>query len=143
MRRIVLDTNCLIQMLSSHSPYYAAWKAYQAEQYALCVSNEILTEYHEIIAQKTTPFIADNVVALIMHHPLTELFDPRFRFGFITQDVDDNKFVDCAIIANADYIVSDDSHFGELKHLPAEFRVNVLHLSEFLSLLQKATNSKK
>lgn len=103
MKRIVLDTNCLVQMLSSHSPYYTAWKAFQAEQFALCVSNEILTEYNEIIAQKTTTAIADNVIALIMHHPLTELYDPHFRFGFITKDVDDNKFVDCAIIANAVY----------------------------------------
>ena len=137
MKRIVLDTNCLVQMLSSHSPYYAAWKAFQAEQFALCVSNEILTEYNEIIAQKTTTAIADNVIALIMHHPLTELYDPHFRFGFITKDVDDNKFVDCAIIANADYIVSDDTHFDELKLLQPEFQVNVLHLSEFLATLQK------
>ncbi|MGM9745910.1 MAG: putative toxin-antitoxin system toxin component, PIN family [Paludibacteraceae bacterium] len=132
MQRIVLDTNCLIQMLSRHSPYYAAWKAYQSEAFALCVSNDIITEYREIIAKKANLFIADNVVNLILHHPLTELFDPKFRFGFITQDVDDNKFVDCAIIANADYIVSNDKHFDELKNIPSEFHVNVICLDEFV-----------
>lgn len=135
MRRIVLDTNCLLQMLSSHSPYYAAWKALQNEQYALCVSNDILTEYREIISQKANPAVADNVIALILHHPFTELFDPRFHFGFITQDVDDNKFVDCAIIANANYIVSNDNHFSELKQLPTEFQVRVLTLDEFVDTL--------
>ena len=134
MKRIVLDTNCLIQMLSRRSPFYVIWQAYQKEQFALCVSNDILTEYREIIGQKATPEIAENVVALILHHPLTELFDPKFRFGFITQDVDDNKFVDCAIVANAQYIVSDDAHFEELKQLPPEFQVEVLKLQEFLQV---------
>ena len=134
MKRIVLDTNCLIQMLSRRSPFYVIWQAYQKEQFALCVSNDILTEYREIIGQKATPEIAENVVGLILHHPLTELFDPKFRFGFITQDVDDNKFVDCAIVANAQYIVSDDAHFEELKQLPPEFQVEVLKLQEFLQI---------
>ena len=111
------------------------WQAYQKEQFALCISNDILTEYQEIIGQKTTPEIAENVISLILHHPLTELYDPKFRFGFITKDADDNKFVDCAIIANAQYIVSDDVHFDELKQLPSEFQIEVLKLQEFAQAL--------
>ncbi len=45
-------------------------------------------------------------------------------------DPDDNKFVDCAIIANADYIVSDDSHFKVLKDIPFPV-VRVLSLEQF------------
>ena len=74
---------------------------------------------------------------LILHHPLTELFDPKFHFGFITQDVDDNKFVDCAIIANADYIDSDDAHFNELRSVPPEFQINVIRLSSFIESLSQ------
>lgn len=133
MRKIVLDTNCLVQMISRHSPYYELWQAYQREEYALCVSNDIISEYREILGLMTSAFVADNVVSLILHHPLTELYDPRFRFGFIKEDPDDNKFVDCAIIANADYIVSDDAHFNELKSLPPEFQVRVWRLDEFLA----------
>ena len=48
-----------------------------------------------------------------------------------TQDVDDNKFVDCAIIANADYIVSEDSHFKELNMIPFP-QVRLLSLAQFL-----------
>ena len=33
----------------------------------------------------------------------------------ILQDKDDNKFVDCAIAANARFIVSEDGHFKYLK----------------------------
>ena len=47
------------------------------------------------------------------------------------QDPDDNKFVDFAIIANADYIVSEDAHFRVLEDIPFP-RVNVILLDEFL-----------
>ena len=50
MRRlIVLDTNCLVQILSQHSPYRPAWDAFRKGEYELCVSNEILNEYEEIL----------------------------------------------------------------------------------------------
>ena len=56
--------------------------------------------------------------------------DAHFRFGLITADQDDNKFVDCAIVANADYIVSEDSHFNVLKSIPFP-RLEVKRLQEF------------
>jgi len=139
MRRIVLDTNALVQMISRRTPYYELWQAYQNEKYGLCVSNDIITEYREIVGEQTSAFVADNVINLIMHHPLTEMYDPRFRFEFIKADADDNKFVDCAIIANADYIVSDDTHFNELKALPPEFQVAVHKLDDFLLMLQTSS----
>ena len=49
IRKIVLDTNCLIASLSRHSEYYPVWSEFQAGKYTLCVSNEILEEYQEII----------------------------------------------------------------------------------------------
>ena len=41
--------------------------------------------------------------------------EPQFRFAIITQDPDDNKFCDCAIAAEADFVVTDDAHFAALK----------------------------
>jgi len=57
--------------------------------------------------------------------------DPYYRFNLIDKDKDDNKFVDCAIVANADYIVSEDAHLNVLKTIPFP-HVNVIRLNEFL-----------
>ena len=135
MRHVVLDTNCLIQMLSRHSDAYLGWRAFREERYVLCVSNDIISEYAEVIGQLATPEVAENVVNAILHAPNTKRFDPYFRFGLIAEDSDDNKFVDCAIIANADYIVSDDAHFNVLSHTPFP-SLRVLHLKEFLADIQ-------
>ena len=43
-RQVVLDTNCLVQIISLHSPYRSAWQAFREGRYILCVSNDILNE---------------------------------------------------------------------------------------------------
>ena len=40
-----------------------------------------------------------------------------YKWNLITVDPDDNKFVDCALNAGADYIVTNDKHFNVLKTL--------------------------
>lgn len=133
--RIVLDTNCLLASLSSKSEYFRIWKDFQEGKYTLCVSNEILEEYQEIIAQKATPSIAQNVVRAIVESAYVEFIDPHFHVYAIFADPDDNKFVDCAFAANAAFIVSEDSHFEALKTL-AFPKVLVLKLKAFLKFLE-------
>ncbi len=130
-RFVVIDTNCLVQMLSAHSDFYVAWQAYRRGDYTLCVSNEILNEYHEIIERVANAVVATNVVNAIVRSPHTKFFTPQFHFRLIEQDPDDNKFVDCAIIANADFIVSEDSHFNILRSTPFP-SVRVVRLDEFV-----------
>jgi predicted nucleic acid-binding protein len=36
---------------------------------------------------------------------------PHFQFHVISADPDDNAFTDCAIAANADYVITEDTHF--------------------------------
>lgn len=130
-RLVVLDTNCLIQMLSRRSAKFIGWDAFRKGLYNLCVSNEILSEYQEIIGKKASPAVAQNVVSEIIHSPYTVFVDPQYRFHLVEQDYDDNKFVDCAIVSGADYIVSDDAHFDVLESIPFP-HVDVVKLHEFL-----------
>ena len=83
------------------------------------------------IERETTAFVADGVIRVILNSQYCLLFNPQYNFHLITQDPDDNKFVDCAIVANADYIVSEDSHFRVLAEIPFP-KVNVVSLDNFL-----------
>ena len=133
--RVVLDTNCLLASLSSKSENFRVWKDFQEGKYTLCVSNEILEEYQEIIAKKATPSVAQNVVRAIIESDHVEFIDPHFHVYAIFADPDDNKFVDCAFAANAAFIVSEDSHFDVLKTL-AFPKVLVIKLKTFLKYLE-------
>lgn len=133
--KIVLDTNCLIASLSRQGKYYSVWQGLQDGKYILCVSNEIINEYQEIIGLKTNAFIAENVVQLLINCKYVELHEPSFHFHLIKNDPDDNKFVDCAIASNAMCIVSNDKHFNILRKVPFP-RVEVKTIAEFMKLLK-------
>ena len=103
-RLVVLDTNCLIQILGIHSKYRFLWSAFMTSGYVLCISNEILHEYEEILSQKASPLVADMFLKVLARSRNVIRKDPYFRFNLIEKDKDDNKFVDCAIVCGADYI---------------------------------------
>lgn len=135
-RFVVLDTNCLLQSISRRSQYYKVWEDFLLGRYVMCVSNEIIEEYEEIISSHMSPLAARITIETILRANNVLRVDAQYRFGLITSDVDDNKFVDCAVISNADYIVSEDSHFNILKSIPFP-KVEVKRLSEFLEELKK------
>jgi len=134
MRRIVLDTNCLLQSLPTHSPYHRVWTEVLAGRISLCVNTEILNEYEEILASKTTREIAQNVVEAIARLHTTVYQETYIHFGLITQDVDDNKFVDCAVAADAEYIVTNDAHFSILKEIEWP-KISIITIKEFVTQL--------
>ncbi len=128
--KVVLDTNILIASIGRKSRFRWIFESVVDGNIILCVSNDILFEYQEILARKTNESVAENVVNFLAVSPFTEKIDIYFNFGLIKADESDNKFVDCAIAANAACLVSNDRHFQVLTML--EFpKVTVLKLSEF------------
>lgn len=111
---IVLDTNVLLMCIHPQSKYRKVWQAFINEEYVLCVSNDILEEYSEVIARNINAKVADYILQVILLHENVRLYDPHFRFNLIKDDRDDNKFVDCAFAANAKCIVTEDHHFNVL-----------------------------
>ncbi len=134
MRRIVLDTNCLLQSLPSKSPYHKIWTDVLCGKISLCVNTEILDEYEEILSQKINRDVATNVVEAIARLHTTVYQEIYVHFSLIHEDEDDNKFVDCAVSASAAYIVTNDKHYNILKDLPWP-KIAVLNIQEFLDLL--------
>lgn len=134
MRKIVLDTNCLLMSLPKISPYRLIWDDFLSGKFTLCVTNDIIEEYLEIIGQKTSTSIASNVVSVILSQKNVEFVTPYFKMHMIQADEDDNKFVDCAFAAGASCIVSNDAHFKVLRDIDFP-KIVVLRIREFVDLL--------
>lgn len=133
---IVLDTNCLVMSLSSRNKYSEIWQKFVRGEYILCVSNEILEEYEEVIGRNVSPKAARIVMAYLQVLPNVKFIDPHYSFSLIKADEDDNKFVDCAIASNALFIVSEDKHFRELEKVPFP-KVEVISIDRFLQYLSR------
>lgn len=132
--RIVLDTSVLLISLPVKSRYRPIFDALRNGDFDLVVSNDILLEYHEKIAEKTSPEVADNVLKLILSLENCLLQSTFFEWGLMHNDEDDNKYADCAIVANADHLVSEDRHFNILKNIDFP-RLSVIRVDEFLQML--------
>lgn len=132
--RIVLDTNSLLVSIPRKSPYRPIFDAVIEGQIKLLITNEILTEYVEIIEQKSNSEVASNISEFLIQSPNVERVEVYYRWHLIEVDVDDNKFVDCAINGSADYIITDDKHFRKLSDIGFP-PVKVLRTKEFLEIL--------
>ncbi|WP_091819052.1 putative toxin-antitoxin system toxin component, PIN family [Prevotella communis] len=136
MMRIVLDTNSLIQSISSKSTYHEVWQSVLTGRNTLCISNEILEEYAEILNRLAGKKTADLVLTTIIECKNVVFLTPYYHFNLITADPDDNKFVDCAIQANARYIVTNDHHYDVLRQI--EFpKVGIIKLMDFLQMIHE------
>ncbi len=131
---IVLDTNCLLMSLSRRSRYYPIWRNFVDGKYSLCITNEILTEYEEILTQKIGAEIASNVIKALLDLPNTKIVQVYYHLHLITADPDDDKFVDCAFKSNAKYIVTQDHHYDVLNEIPFPY-IEVVDIDEFLGIL--------
>lgn len=132
--RIVLDTNSLIQSVPRHSRYHVVWESLTKGDHVLCVSNEIIEEYIEILQRLTDYETAELIVKTIVNGTFVEFVTPYYHFNMIKADPDDNKFVDCAIAAGARYVVTNDHHYDVLRENPFPY-VDVISLADFAELL--------
>lgn len=113
--RVVLDTNVLLVSIPSRSRFRPIFDGLQRGDYELAISNEILNEYIEIIEAKANAIVATNIAELLTNLENVVKVEVFFKWNLITEDFDDNKFVDCAIAANVRFVVTEDKHFAGLK----------------------------
>lgn len=136
--RVVIDTNGLLRSIPRDGSYRWLYDAFAARQFTWVVSNEIMLEYAEMTGYYYSSVAAELVTSLLLAAPNHLRQEPYFRFGQITDDPDDNKFVDCAIAAGADWLVSDDRHILNLLREKNRFPpLSICSFEEFKTILNR------
>jgi len=115
--KVVLDTNVLLVSIPPRSQYRIIYDKFLSGTYDLCISNEILTEYEEILSQRYNYETVNDLFKVILFHPNVIKVSPHYHWNIIFNDPDDNKFVDTAIASNANLIVTNDKHFNVLRDI--------------------------
>ena len=99
--QIVLDTNVLLVSISPLSQFHWIFEELVAGSFDIFISNGILTEYEEIIASRYDKEVVKDLFGVLLSLPNVYKVVPYFRWKLIENDPDDDKFVDCALSANA------------------------------------------
>ena len=132
--KIVLDTNCLLVSVAQKSSYHWLWQAFNAGRFTLCYTSEMLQEYEELLLRYYSQITIDVVMEMLMSFPNTARIIPHYKWDLISADPDDNKFVDCALNAGADCIVTNDKHFNVLKNIDFP-KINVVDIDTFKKII--------
>jgi uncharacterized protein len=132
--RLVIDTNCLLVSIPKLSETRWLFDAIRTGVFDIGITTEILEEYEEIIGEFYSPSLATNIVEMLPTLTSSILITLYYKWQLIEADLDDNKFVDCAIACQADYIITHDKHFNVLKKIPFP-KVKVLKMDELKKIL--------
>lgn len=134
--KVVIDTNVLLSAVFRGSKNYWIRQALERQQFALCVTTDILDEYAEVFEKYYDAQVAELFISVLEILPNLVFVNKYYFWQLIPQDEDDEKFADCAIASGAEYLVTNDRHFNHLKTL--EFpKIKVLNEDEFRLLFEK------
>lgn len=115
---VVLDTNVIVSAhLKEEGLERFALDLALARKLQLFLSDEILEEYEGVLARPAFKLSPAKVAAsLRLIEKAATIVHPQKKIT-AAQDPDDNKFLECAAEAQADYLVT-----GNKKHFPKQWR---------------------
>jgi putative PIN family toxin of toxin-antitoxin system len=118
MIRVVLDTNVVVSaLLKPRGAEGSVLQLALGGVLRLCVSAPVLAEYEAVLPRpklKIDPEIVEAALADIRTQG--KLVRPRQTLSIASHEAD-NRFLECAEAAGADYIVT-----GNLRHFPKEWK---------------------
>ena len=87
----------------------------------------------QVVRFYSTDF-ASFTVEMLLKSPNIVQTIPYYTWNLIYADPDDNKFVDCALNAGADYLVTNDKHFKVLRKVDFP-RIKVVDIETFMEII--------
>ncbi len=132
MIRAVLDTNVVVSaLLNPEGPAALILTLAISKKFRCCISESLLKEYDEVLARPGFRLGQQQIARLMRSlQKAAVLVVPRKTLQ-VASDPDDNKVLECALEARADYVVT-----GNIRHFPARFQdIRVLRPQQFLMVL--------
>lgn len=133
--KVVIDTNVLISgLISPDGPPSRIVNLWITGKVKVYVSSEIIEEYMSVLLRPKfsrlgSPQERYDLITQLMELDNTIIVYPEFELNVIAEDPDDNKFLACAVEANAEVLISGDEH---LLNLEKYQEITILVPTEFL-----------
>jgi putative PIN family toxin of toxin-antitoxin system len=116
--KVIIDTNVLISaVLKGREPREVIQFVVDSHHCEWVVSQEILAEYQDVLSRKKFK-LTDEVRRewLEIIDLVTTLIEVDVRIDF-ARDRKDEKFLACAVVASADFLITGDADFNEAQNL--------------------------
>lgn len=132
MVKVVIDTNAFVSSLSTKSETHRLIELVRYKIIEVYLTTEIMLEYEEKLNEKYQIIIVENFIKALTE--FRNVYQVKtFYYWNLLKDEDDNKFVDCYVAANADYLITNDKGFNQLKNVDFP-KINTITLQDFLKI---------
>jgi putative PIN family toxin of toxin-antitoxin system len=132
--KVVIDTNVFISAFGWDGKPEAVLKLMEQRKVVNCITNDIYSELQRVVAYpklKFSPTLQVNLLEFVFSW--SHFVHPKENFVVIAEDPDDDKFLVCAVAANATVIISGDPHLlvlGSYRNIP------IMTPAQFLEQMQ-------
>ncbi|MDO9513566.1 MAG: putative toxin-antitoxin system toxin component, PIN family [Elusimicrobiota bacterium] len=144
MLKVVLDTNqfvsAVISLKGASAQILKAWKNCL---YTLITSKGIIKEIKRVLEYphitKKYHLEKEDIESLInLIGQEAVVLSDSIQLDVIKDDPSDNKFLACAVEAQANYIVSGDKHLLSLRHYK---NISIVTVQEFLEIIKQQSST--
>ena len=128
--RVVLDSNVVVSAcLSPQGASATIVELALLGYFSLCVSEEVLTEYKEVLARPKFSRQLERIKTVLEGiGEISEMTVPHQRLT-LSPDEEDNRLLECALAAKVDFLVT-----GNRKHFPEHVgNAQIVSPREFLT----------
>lgn len=131
--RIVLDTNVLISGIFWNGTPSKILDLWVHDKFQLLTTQPILEEYNNTlnrVSKGKKENLVNSWMMFIVENGIVVNIRKKFK---LSADPDDDKFIDCAVSGNADFIISGDAHLLDLKSV---LNVKIIKPNGFIEFLK-------
>jgi putative PIN family toxin of toxin-antitoxin system len=135
--RVVLDTNVLVSaIIFGGKPKQILEKAIRGE-IRLCISEPILEELKGVLRRFKFDYSPDMIQVILTELlRIADFVNPSKTIDIVSEDPEDNRILECAVEAGANYIITGDFHLLKLrKHRNTEVLDAVAFLEKLFSAI--------
>lgn len=132
LTKVVIDTNVFISAFGWDGKPEAVLNLMEQRKVVNCITNDIYSELQRVVAYPKLKFsttLQVNILEFVFSW--SRFVQPKEAVTVIIDDPDDDKFLSCAVAANASFIISGDPH---LLGLGSYHDIPILTPAQFLEL---------
>jgi putative PIN family toxin of toxin-antitoxin system len=131
--RVVLDTNVLLSAIFFGGPPRLVLEAAIQGDYTLCLSESLIEEFRGVLCRPKFYFNTKEIETIIAELlGIAELAEPTRRIRVVKNYPDDDRVIECALTAEANFIVTGDNHLLQLKQYSGIQLINPEHFLKVL-----------
>lgn len=132
---VVLDTNVVLSaILFGRKPRQVLEEALTGS-IQLFISESMISELQGVLQRPKFGFSAQFVQSIVSEFTsIAEWIEPTEHFDLVVDDPSDNQFIDCAMAAKADYLVTGDNHLLKLGKCG---KTQIVNADSFIAILSE------